>query len=643
MEQLICTYALVKSINDQGGDYIDSFLPFALKAFIGIDVSLDMLTIQNRLKGNFQIDIPLHVIKTIMKRAKKRRFIQRDDARYQVTQNGRAYLDKLEDEKDIERRINELVSDVKIFYLQKNKSVNEEEIKNFLFTFIKENIIFFADFIGESTCRFDETSIKLNKDYTRIFIEYIKYVEHSKAQHYNTIRDIILGSIISAILCSASSEKINDLQKKHFKKADVYLDSNFVISLLDLRSREFTLSAEELISICTKNNFSLKIFDFTVHEICRVVTGYLGAAHKYPSTLKIGTFYSSLKRKGWKATQVREFVTYIEDILKEKGVEVVETKINLDKYRPSEPMFEEKIGEYKPEQNTKSRNHDLAALDLIMQKRKKYVRKIEDSKGFFLTSDLNLCKYNSFVMGHKEHGTIAEAIFDRHLANILWLKNPSLAPPMKVILSAYTRELFIKRSVWDKFYSELKELKASGKISDDFIANMFYKNYLEDILIEIPENNVDSITPEFVIDSIEKIAQIQRTEGQKHVEQVEQEFIQMLDKNVGEAKETTEKKWIDRINGIKTNIRKVSDSRGNIYATLIALSGVVAIIVGCLIVIYIFESVGLNAYASIIAGSVTLGSIFKYYDKIKSRVRNKISNIIYFSRLKEINIDSIVV
>ena len=75
MEKIIYTYALVKSLYDKGEDYIDSFWPFTIKAFSSEDITLELKAIQNKLDENDGLKIPLHPLKTILSRAKKREYL----------------------------------------------------------------------------------------------------------------------------------------------------------------------------------------------------------------------------------------------------------------------------------------------------------------------------------------------------------------------------------------------------------------------------------------------------------------------------------------------------------------------------------------------------------------------------------------
>ncbi len=79
MERLIYTYTLIRSLYDQGKDYINSFWPFVIKV-LPLNKFVDIDTIQRNLKEKFNIEMPLHVLRTVLNRAKRRSYVEQRKA-----------------------------------------------------------------------------------------------------------------------------------------------------------------------------------------------------------------------------------------------------------------------------------------------------------------------------------------------------------------------------------------------------------------------------------------------------------------------------------------------------------------------------------------------------------------------------------
>jgi len=146
MNNLLCTYALIRSLYDQGEDYIDSFWPFAIQVLDAEKYS-DTSSIQKQILDRCGISIPLHVLGTILKRARRKEYLQynlewsQENKRelYKLTPKGVQYLDKLENQEDVERRINDLLVDIAVFFGERNIALSNNQILDLLLNLLREN------------------------------------------------------------------------------------------------------------------------------------------------------------------------------------------------------------------------------------------------------------------------------------------------------------------------------------------------------------------------------------------------------------------------------------------------------------------------------------------------------------------------
>ncbi len=566
MTRLIYTYALIKSLYDQGGDYIDCFWPFAIKTF-SEDKFSGLKTIQRQLKKQFDLKIPLHVLRSILDRAIEKDFITQKETekKYKPTENGFEYLSRLETDKEVNRRINSLIGDLEKFFRKKNVSLTQEQIYDLLLSFLCGNIDPLIEFMNPSA-NISELSIsKEVKDRERLLIQYIKLAERQKPEKYKILQDMVLGSVISVVLHVENTSDITEMRTKKFEHCQVFLDTNFAFFVLGLHSPEFNDPAKELFNLLKEFGFSLKIFDFTINEICKVISGYITKAHRYPASIKVNSLYSSLKRKGWRKTDAREFVMEIGNTLRRLEIAIERTDVDLKAYRPCNDGLRDRMSMWKGSQNTFHQNHDIAIIEKIKEFRKEPVRKLENAKVFFLTSDHKLSRFNFIGMGHKERGTVCEIILDRLLANVLWLKDPNVNPPLKSIIGTYSRDLFVNRRVWDKFYNALQTLKKEEKVDDKKLSMLFYQNYIEDALSGMDESDLDEITPDFALEEIEKASKLPEKRVKSKVKEKEKEFTEQLDKEISKKEKEKDEEWLEKIESIKKRLRKTSKKSAKKY------------------------------------------------------------------------------
>ncbi len=641
MNRLTFTYALIKSLYEQGEDYVDSFWPFAIKT-LAPKKSSDLNMIQKILKERYNLDVPLYVLGVILTRAKRKGYVTQTKKRYILTQKGINYLDALEVEEEVDRRINALYADIQKFFNEHNFEISSQQLQDLLLSFVRRNIEPLIECINPAFTA--DSLLILKTGYTeQLLVEYITTAEHQKPECYSTLQDMILGSIISVILYAPEASDVSELGAKKLKACRVYLDTNFVFSVLELHTPEFNEPAKELFDILENNKYDIRVFDFTIDEICRVINGYIRKANLYPTTIRVDTLYSGLKRKGWTKTDVYSFVSTIEEVLHNKGIAVEwNTRVDIKSFNPKNPGLRSALRRYKPVQDIIHQNHDLAAIEYIDQVRKKAIRKIDDAPSFFLTSDVRLSRFNFIEMEHKSNATVCECMLDRLLTNILWLKNPHLKPPIKSIISAYSRNFFVRRRIWEKFYEILKELKKSGKANDDNIAMLFYHGYIEEVLLSLDESELDNITPNFVLAEIEKASRLIDEKVLAVARSKEAEFIETLNKEVSATEHEVEQKWLEKFEESRVNLKKISiaqaTKRTNIYTLLISLP----VIIITYLVFRVLNQLGLvgfwNFAIPVLAGGSGLIGLWK---KIREKIKNTLLDKIYQKKLIETKLDSI--
>src|SRR3989344_6088848 len=259
------TYDIIKALFDQNKDYFDTLCPLVM----GVLSSSfqDLTTIQNNFKRSRHINIPIHILKTTCARAKSRGFVdQADNARtYRINKSGQEYLKTIEPIDEVDRRTNSFLSSAMSFFTNKGKSLDREQTRKLIESFIQDNLAGVIDFINPK-----ESSLQLNDRISRqdsvLLIDFIKEIQDSKPDEYNQFKELVFGSILSSLLCAENSSDIVEAEKKSLKKGAIFFDSNIVLSLLGLDPIEKNTAAKELLELLTNLGFKLKVFDFTVDE-----------------------------------------------------------------------------------------------------------------------------------------------------------------------------------------------------------------------------------------------------------------------------------------------------------------------------------------------------------------------------------------
>jgi len=637
MNKLIYTYSLVKTLYEQGKDYIDSFWPFVLKVMPKDKTTQDLAYIQKGVKEKFGLDIPQYSLKIIITRAKRRSYLIQQKKQYRLTDKGENYLDSLEPESEVERRINELLENIKDDMNEQLKlSLTSNEIYDIVLSFIHTNIDSLVEFFNPDSSIIQLT-IPRKKDnkYDSVLVNYFEIAKQSKPHLYKTLTDIIYGSVISTVASAKDIAKIN----KKFGHIQIFLDSNYLFSILGLHFPEFNKPATELFNLLKSHKFKLRTFDFTIEEMIRVLKIYSKEQHLYIPGIQVDSIFSSLKSQGFTIEDVREFIMKIEDKIWKFGVNIEPTNIELKDYEPSKDEYRSKLSQYKQYQNLLAQNHDLAVIEKIREIRGTPKREIENSEAIFLTSDLKLSNYNFKEMLHREKATISEVIPDRLLTNILWLKNPTIIKdiPLKSIIAVHSREMFIDRKIWKRFYENLKKLEEDGNINNKDISMLFYNHHIEEVLKTYDESKIGEITPSFIKKEVQIVSELIEDEIKKKLEEQKKIFEQRLTQKELDKEEEIEKK----LSKIKGKLKAKSVKKAKRYTTI---GMYIPLIIFAVIFIYFLLIKGweeISKFFGIITGITTILSFFGIQLdvlNIRKYLQNKAFQKIYRRELNELEL-----
>jgi hypothetical protein len=641
---------MVRTFFDKGEDYIDSFWPFILKVLPKDRSFAPIEAIQGEIKDKYGLDIPQYSLSVILTRAKRKNYVVQSKGKCALTESGLTYLNTFETERDVERRTNELLEDARLYLNQKyNLSFSVEEARELIDAFIKEHIEMFEQFINpeRETTDICIQNNKTLKTYESALLTYFSDVEQKKPSIFETLKDIICGSVISSII---NSKELSEVTKK-FDRTTVYFDTNFAFSVLGLHYEEYNVPALELFNLMrTEGVFEFKIFDFTIDEMVSVLKNYFSEGQFYLPNIKVGSVFSSLKSKRWTDADMKEFIVKIEETLWGKGIKIEPTGVDLQVYSPQKEEYRTSLKKYKVWQNTKSQNHDLAAIERIAILRKNPVRRIETAKAFFLTSDMRLSKYDFCERGHRDRETLCEVIPDRLLTNILWLKHPNAVRELSItsIISMHSRHLFIDREVWTKFFRTINDLRKRGSIDERDISILIYDRHIQDILKTYNPEEASEIGEGWILKEMEAVKKRVDEETKHEIEELRKEFEQKAIETRRETSRETDEKWLGKIKEIKRGLENDAEKQSKYICV-----GAGIIVFGLLIILSILTvPVVLKRWQTIepvswivsilLAALVYLFGIKINPGGIRARLKGWLFNYVYRRKLRKSKLHDLV-
>lgn len=572
MENRLVAYAFTKTILEHNQNHADTFVPHLLKILPRDASFLTKSEIQEKISRSYFITIPIYTIDNIINKAKKQDFIIAKDDEIALKESGLKYVDSLEDEGAVSRRINELLSDIKSHLGDAAKTT--DDVMNILLSFINSNLHHLVDFINlDDAVKKELTCAPGTKAEELKISEYFKLAERSKPAIYSTLVDIVHGLIISLISRSKGSEGIDS----DFKGIELYLDANFLFNIFEMHHKESAQPSIELLRLLPKYGFTLKVFDFTITEMTRVLKGYEREQFNFRPEIRVDTVYSALKTKGWSNVDVRAFIAQIKSNLEKNGISIEAGKIDLKVDTPQNPEYLSKLREYKADRQELAYKHDIFAIEKIQELRDGIKFSIKESQALFLTSDLTLARFNYEAMGHQNDSSICEVMSDRLLTNILWYKDPISTKdiPLNTIISLHSQGSLVNKRIWARFNSNISRLKMLGKLSAQDEATLLYGSNIEEILSQYTEDDVAKISDRYILEDLLLEAKRRLDSGkrkeiaQKIKEAAEQQQLES-GRLLALETETAEMRGADKTKAeITERIEKKSFNRARVYSWIL--------------------------------------------------------------------------
>lgn len=248
------------------------------------------------------------------------------------------------------------------------------------------------------------------------FVDYFKQVPTV----YETLRNLYLGSLLTSYLT---------YQPKEVKLGvELVLDTNFIVSLLDLNTIESTKTCNTLVNICKKLGYKFTVLKDTIEEF-QALMNYkaqnLGSAI-IARTINKEDIYNACDRRKLTKVDLERIADNIEDTLStDFGFYVVP---HTEKWQKAAKYSHEYTVLKRIRSTEKSALHDATAILYIREKREnKKFKRFEDIRCWFVNNAISHGDLDANVESFLGDTTAQpEIIKADDLLNIIWLTSPSL-------------------------------------------------------------------------------------------------------------------------------------------------------------------------------------------------------------------------
>lgn len=417
-EKLLSTYALLgylKETSPSKAAITELYIPLVKKALSDYASEKGLTEykgksleeISHKIKAIFDIEIPLPILAKIMEAISNE---INDESVFALYTDGafiiKSYVfnsidDLIDQEKD---NIEKLAEDYHTYCDENLYNYNFEELKQFI---LAQQIELFT-----------------NKQSDLLDVSYVvpKYVKERMMNDsiFKIMGSIYLGSIIASYLEQNITKKVTD--------AELLLDTNFFISLIDLNTEDAHHTCNQLFSLCQQLGYRFTMLNSTVNQIRVLLSNRINdfASRDFIGSVRCADVFNACIRKNLDKTGLERIKDNIQRLIEEKGIVIVhdaQIKDLIVKAKKSQEYKEL----YKRRGNADSALNDTVAKFYVEDKRGQEVREFVDAKCWFLHNSFS--PYD-FSYGRKIHERYL--ISANELLVLLWLSSPAQGQQIKI-------------------------------------------------------------------------------------------------------------------------------------------------------------------------------------------------------------------
>ena len=357
--------------------------------------------IQVKIKEIFLLEIPIPILNIIMIEIEKQ---IADETTFKYFSNDGAFIIKSYIFNDIEELIK--TEENNLSFLE-NDFINYCKINNIKLEF--NELINFI--LAQKVDLFSDKKF----DYLDVNYQIPKYLKlkFNDDRTFKIISDIYLGGILTSYLTLNINEKITS--------AELLIDTNFFISLIDLNTEDSFLTSNQLFDICKRMGFRFTILYSTVDEIRSLLNNRIidFRNKEYIGSIKTADIFNACIRRKIDKTELERIKDNVLFKIQDLGIVVIQEaqiKEIKSKAEKSQSYKDLKIIRHTDE----SALNDAIAEEYVKQKRGKNINEFSDVKCWFLHNSYNKYDFTQSQFIHQRY-----QISSNELLALLWLSNPS--------------------------------------------------------------------------------------------------------------------------------------------------------------------------------------------------------------------------
>ena len=511
----LATLALLKTNFDNGHDHIGMFQPFLVDAISGLNKDdFRIEEIKDAMLSRHGLAVPLHTLRTLLKRTCRRGFIRREFGRYFREPKFPA-SNIAEATEKIKVEFAHLATKLRDFLADNHQPIEtDEEALALLLKFLERNHVgMVLDTYPDQTVSEDPAS----RSKTRLAIRFIKEVVPSNHRLTTILQRMLEGFILQNALLlkdiSTSSRKFKDLR--------VFFDTRLVLQALGYQGESSQVATSQMIAMLKRTGARVEVFEDTIKETKTVLQfhqRHLGTSQGR-SLLSHTPLSRFLLINRYTPADVAQMIALLDQSVIQAGFSIRPAPKRIARYTLDEADLAQRLAKTGVPEDEPRVWHDVNCVAAILTLRgATWPQDFDNAKAIFVTATGLVIKnvvewfrqqLEEEHLEGKAERLLPPVVHHIALSNVAWLKLPASGQKLKLneLMALCSAALQPSRKTWDQFKRHLRNLQDSGVVSSDetvaILANQFtdvHLSQLEDHLVD--ETDIDSNSLNEVIERV---------------------------------------------------------------------------------------------------------------------------------------------
>jgi hypothetical protein len=475
-----------------GKDYVENFVPIVVECLRGAaDDEVALPELQNSIREQFGLLLPLNSLRVIIKRAAKRGFLRRDSGVFYRVR------DKCDDPafRDAQRKVESIharvVGELREFANSEHgRDWNDDEAEIALHAFIRESSLSLLFDIAESR----EAPPPATQESQYVVAKFISDARQREPKLVDDIVVLLQGNLLANAMYLPDPGGVG----QRFNRTSVYLDTTFLVFAAGFAGATRAAPCLELVELLHEYGADLRCLQITVDEVRGILDACAFRLRSNRLRDAHGPTIEYFVESGKSASDVELMSARLPQRLNELGIQVDQKPRYEREFQIDEAALERTLEDELHYRNPKAKIHDVDCLSAIARiRRGRESFAIETSHAVFVTTNLVLARAaRKFFQADSSPGAAALCVTDYALGNLLWLKSPTKVPdlPAKRLLADAYAAMQPPEALWKRYLIEIARLEDEGKVSAEEYYVLRHSLAAKATLMDVTDGDLDAFT-----------------------------------------------------------------------------------------------------------------------------------------------------